>query len=1249
VNTEIRRRYYIALYHYKSEQAQRLLNKEKTRSKKQSTSEIDIGEEIYKINPKTACNSCYFTDRANSESSSKEYLLDSGATTHVMMTDENAIDIIDSTGYVLVGNGEKCSSKKLAKYVLEENETKHWIELKDSVIIPGFEKNIISMLRLSDDGYEFDINKERCIMTKRDDKQVRIVLKPGIRGAYYLNGRTIPKQGGRTQHQSVYPIEDEVWRDVDQPINEKGENAIRSNHSVPKSMDINKLHDTLGHKGEGLLRKTCKHLGIKVTGELKACEACGLAKAKQKSLSKTTSTKATKPGQRLFFDTAGPYAPTVSGNVYIFCITDDYSRFSWVHFGKLKSQIGQHVKTLVAQLKAEGRDTEYLRCDPGGENKSLDSFCQENGITLEKTAANTPQQNGVVERKLTVMIQRAHAQMRACNFDDNARDLLWAESVNTANDMENISSNTLNKKSPYELFTGKQSKLYGKLVEFGRIGQVPIRAKFQGKWKEKSYKAIMVGYAKNHSADTYRLYNPTRKSIIENRDVIWLDWKRLNPARDLSIFVSEPELLTNIGIDDEEAPDTDDRALHVVPDDDSVAGRMEPRQAILDDDDDAPVIIPEENREEDQEDQEATEATEARNNKAQRLENELKKLETSYNPISRSTMDKQNLVEDDSETVKEIHFVHQNELSSDFGEPKTFKEAWNGNDREKWKPSMGSEVMNFLNRKAWKKITKEKLRQLRKKILKVKWVFKMKDEQDGTIRYKSRIVTKGYLQIPGVDYTESFAPVATDTTIRLLLALALYNQDKDWTVECLDIEAAFLEGDIDEPMYIEFPDGMDELGFVTEQEMHTHCIELGKSMYGNVDAALRFFRTLKEHLTKNVGMKNSQSDPCVFYLKDDNGETKLIVASHVDDCIMAGPKDAIEQFKMDVKKRFNITDLGLLKKHLGIWYDWKEEENGEKYIVATMPKLVGEIIESFEEHMSREAKISKVPGTPGETLPKAKEEEEELNAEKYRSIVGKIMYLVTKVFVEGANAARELSKHFQKPVQEHWKELERFVGYLKGNQENIKITYRKPRELRPMAMVDSNYATNTDDRRSVTGAIFTVGGTITNWISKTQGSVTLSSSEAEYVAIATAAQEVRFTQQLLEEIITCIKPAIIYEDNTGAIFLVKNQQVGQRTKHISIRAHFIRDLWSQGLLDVQFVRSEDNESDLCTKNVTEKILTTFSPHIRDGTLRCWRNWNELNEEIVRSIWREDVAIYESLRHHEGQKVQINERMTERLS
>ena len=110
---------------------------------------------------------------------------------------------------------------------------------------------------------------------------------------------------------------------------------------------------------------------------------------------------------------------------------------------------------------------------------------------------------------------------------------------------------------------------------------------------------------------------------------------------------------------------------------------------------------------------------------------------------------------------------------------------------------------------------------------------------------------------------------------------------------------------------------------------------------------------------------------------------------------------------------------------------------------------------------------------------------------------------------------------------------------------------------------------------------------------------------------------------------TYVNPAIIYEDNTGAILLVKNKQVGQRSKHISIRAHFIRDLSSQGYLDVQFVRSEDNDSDICTKKVTEKKMTLFSPHIRNGTLRCWRNWDEVNREIVRAIWREEVVMSRS--------------------
>jgi hypothetical protein len=145
------------------------------------------------------------------------------------------------------------------------------------------------------------------------------------------------------------------------------------------------------------------------------------------------------------------------------------------------------------------------------------------------------------------------------------------------------------------------------------------------------------------------------------------------------------------------------------------------------------------------------------------------------------------------------------------------------------------------------------------------------------------------------------------------------------------------------------------------------------------------------------------------------------------------------------------------------------------------------------------------------------------------------MYLVTKLLIEGSNAARELARQFGNPNDAHWEELGRFVGYLKRHRKLVKLTFQKPRDLRVLSNVDSNYATDKETRRSVSGAIHTIEGTIVNWILKTQQLVTLSSTEAEYVSLTTGACEVKFIQQLLKEITFCMTPGILLEDNTGAI------------------------------------------------------------------------------------------------------------------
>jgi hypothetical protein len=183
-----------------------------------------------------------------------------------------------------------------------------------------------------------------------------------------------------------------------------------------------------------------------------------------------------------------------------------------------------------------------------------------------------------------------------------------------------------------------------------------------------------------------------------------------------------------------------------------------------------------------------------------------------------------------------------------------------------------------------------------------------------------------------------------------------------------------------------------ELGFITQQEYEECCILLLKSMYGNIDAALKFFCTYKAHLLKVMRYKQSLADPCVFYKKNDKDQTVLFALIQVDDLLLVGTKEELKTFKAGIKKRFGFTDLGKLQKLLGVWYKEKSDENGERYLVAMMPELVDDIIKLYEKHTGQSAKEYETPGTPGECT--EKHEDNAVDHEMYRKLTGKIMYLV---------------------------------------------------------------------------------------------------------------------------------------------------------------------------------------------------------------------------------------------------------------
>jgi hypothetical protein len=175
------------------------------------------------------------------------------------------------------------------------------------------------------------------------------------------------------------------------------------------------------------------------------------------------------------------------------------------------------------------------------------------------------------------------------------------------------------------------------------------------------------------------------------------------------------------------------------------------------------------------------------------------------------------------------------------------------------------------------------------------------------------------------------------------------------------------------------------------------------------------------------------------------------------------------------------------------------------------------------------------------------------------------------------------------------------IGYL-ITQKGNRFTFQKPKELQVVAYADANYATNTDDRQSISGNVVTIGGTITHWTSKTQTTVSQSSCEAEYRSAAMCASEMVFTQNLIEEIEMNRYPAILNIDNTAAIFLINNQHVGVRTKHIDVKYHFIRELTEAGRIMIHYIRSENNVADGNTKNISEVLFKKHRDKLRSGRI-----------------------------------------------
>ena len=263
------------------------------------------------------------------------------------------------------------------------------------------------------------------------------------------------------------------------------------------------------------------------------------------------------------------------------------------------------------------------------------------------------------------------------------------------------------------------------------------------------------------------------------------------------------------------------------------------------------------------------------------------------------------------------------------------------------------------------------------------------------------------------------------------------------------------------------------------------------------------------------------------------------------------------------------------------------------------------MIDNFTDLFGQYPKHAQTPGLPGTSL--TKNQGDILMHGEYCSMVGKILYFVKKVSPNCANASRELSQHLENPGTDHWKAIERLLGYLHEDPSRRTMKLQKPTELRVMDVVDSTFANDVNTHKSKSAYLGTIGGTaLVNWISKGQNIVTLSSTKSEYVSLSDGAKETTFAMNLLAEIAEVKLPSYICKDNTGAIFLSKNEQVGARTKHIDVRHHLIHEKVTSGDILVKYLNTCLNPSDLLSKNTAQKSYDAHAKDICNGTMNRWK-------------------------------------------
>ena len=898
------------------------------------------------------------------------------------------------------------------------------------------------------------------------------------------------------------------------------------------------------------------------------CGPCTEGKLASTPVPTSTDTRATRPLERIHMDIWGP-APTEGkgGHLYYLLIVDDYSRWMTLLLMRHKSETLSHFKTYVARVQnlhsSAGHVITYVRTDNGGEFTSNDmlAFMKEKGMTPELTATYTPQQNGVAERGNRTILDL----IRTLKQDAGVPESFWSEAAKTAVYARNrlptrsLSGNC----TPFEAWRGRKPKV-GHMRRFGCLAYARLPKRSRSKLDARAIPCTFLGYSE--TSNTYRLWDNAGHRMIESRNVAWSErvsgYGFIPTAGEGGAQVDTSPPTSEADNDNDNDNDTtDDDGDSSTEDKDDTASTLSENKD--DETGNSPLTpaVNDNNQPKAKKPRKPRAAKTKEQALAHQLGNFLQPMAGDAAPSPLSARPEAEVNQDSA------NFALLADLSDD---PRSLQEALSRADAQQWRAALDSELASLIKAGTYSLVPRPSTRTP----IGNKAVMKVKRGPDGKIiKYKVRIVAKGYAQKPGIDYDETYAPVVRYSSLRMVIALAAHY---DLELHHMDVKSAYLNGDLEEEIYMELPEGAPR-----EKGKENWVWRLHKSLYGLKQAG-RTWHTKIDETFQRRGLIPLVSDQCVYIRRTTT--SLVIIALYVDDLVLAASNlDELKKLKVDLTTEFDMEDLGEATFVLGIEIT---RHRPARTITITQSAYIKSIL---EKHPTGDNHKQTIPMETSARHTKATSDYQASAQEvkSYQSAIGSIMFAMLCTRPDIAYSVATLSKFAQNPTPDHHQAVQRVLRYLRGTN-HLGITYigTTPRSNEPelTGYCDSDWAADRDDRISVTGYAFLLCGGAISWQSKKQKTPALSTVEAEYMAAAAAAKEALWWRTQLQGLgYDTTSSTVLYSDSKGSIALAKNPEHHANTKHIDLRYHFIRHHVAERSIHLEYINTTAMAADILTK------------------------------------------------------------------